>query len=679
MQYLKKYFSEGLIQFTILLSLMGVRVDVTLDTYLTGYLSPLLETNVGQSSAYVQTPVHNLRDTLDGYSLHPKCPDLDSYFASRRLLDEVRTLGSPRFPTRLSAWLVHLVPSGSDSAGSGEARGGAPALADAADVNRAVGEEGDTCASNSSASRRDESRRAAQEGDARPCPSPAACELSKEDSQPLRNVPWNLSQDAVVPVDQVADAAELTGRRELAIRQLAHSDSLEESFLSSSNIPLSQPSSSPDTQAASRPDTQAASRPDTQAASRPDTQAASRPDRQWHDFLSLSGFDDLELDVPLRASDLGVDISSALSQDVSLQDALVTGGGTEARRALRQESTNSTHSDSLLGAGDLPMHLLLPVENGSRNGTFNGSLSGCLDEAVFEQINLLGLGLEGLDTQLLEERDSDSGLSMSSSFRSLRSPSSSEASSGELYGDDNGAAGCLSAAELLDSGAAAASPRWSNSELAECVQHNHTYNAAFQRSATCCQEDLGHAVHHKDIKEEVLSEDEEEEEEEEEVELSRDERHARALRIPFSVSEIVNMPVEDFLELLTRRGLTQAQVALLRDIRRRGKNKLAAQNCRKRKLDVISGLEGEVERLGRQRDRLLRERTQHSRALCAMKQKLEQLSQDLLSRLRDERGRPISPSCYTLQCGSDGRVLVLPRRHISGQPKTEKRRSDKKH
>lgn len=368
----------------------------------------------------------------------------------------------------------------------------------------------------------------------------------------------------------------------------------------------------------------------------------------------------MELEVPLRASDLGVDISRALSQDVSLQDALVTGGGTETRRALRQESPTSTHSDSLLGAGDLPSHLLLPVENGSRNGTFHSSLSGCLDEAVFEQINLLGLGLEGLDTQLLEERDSDSGLSMSSSFRSLRSPSSSEASSGELCADENGAA----------------APRWSDSELAECVQHNHTYSASFQRSATCCQEDLGQAVCHKDIKEEVLSEEEEEEEEEE---LSRDERHARALRIPFSVREIVNMPVEDFLELLARRGLSQAQVTLLRDIRRRGKNKLAAQNCRKRKLDAISGLEGEVERLGRQRARLLRERTQHGRALCAMKQKLEQLSQDLLFRLRDEQGRPIRPSCYTLHCGSDGRVLVLPRRHVSGQPKTEKRRSDKKH
>ena len=112
MQNVKKYFTEGLIQFTILLSLIGVRVDV--DSYLNGYFSPLLEINVGPSSAYIQTPFHNLRDTWDGYSVHPKCLELDYFFTSRRLLDEVRALGSPRFPTQLNAWLVHQVPDSSE-------------------------------------------------------------------------------------------------------------------------------------------------------------------------------------------------------------------------------------------------------------------------------------------------------------------------------------------------------------------------------------------------------------------------------------------------------------------------------------------------------------------------------------------------------------------------------------
>lgn len=120
MQHAKKYFSESLIQLTILLSLIGVRVDI--DSYLNGYYTQLIEIDLGPSSAYTQTPFHNLRDTLDGYSVHPKCPELDYFFASRRLLDQVRDLGSPRFPTQLSAWLVHQV-SASDKAGCGPSPG----------------------------------------------------------------------------------------------------------------------------------------------------------------------------------------------------------------------------------------------------------------------------------------------------------------------------------------------------------------------------------------------------------------------------------------------------------------------------------------------------------------------------------------------------------------------------
>lgn len=111
---LKKYFTEGLIQFTILLSLIGVRVDV--DTYLNSQLPPLREIILGQSSAYTQTQFHNLRNTLDGYGIHPKSVDLDYYFTARRLLNQVRALDRFQVPTtEVSAWLVHRDPDGSVS------------------------------------------------------------------------------------------------------------------------------------------------------------------------------------------------------------------------------------------------------------------------------------------------------------------------------------------------------------------------------------------------------------------------------------------------------------------------------------------------------------------------------------------------------------------------------------
>uniref|UniRef100_A0A3B3R4V7 NFE2 like bZIP transcription factor 1 n=1 Tax=Paramormyrops kingsleyae TaxID=1676925 RepID=A0A3B3R4V7_9TELE len=109
MLYLKKYFTEGLIQFTILLSLIGVRVDV--DTYLSSQFPPLREIILGPSSAYTQTQFHNLRNTLDGYGIHPKSVDLDYFFTTRRLLNQVRSLDHLRVPsTELSAWLVHRDP-----------------------------------------------------------------------------------------------------------------------------------------------------------------------------------------------------------------------------------------------------------------------------------------------------------------------------------------------------------------------------------------------------------------------------------------------------------------------------------------------------------------------------------------------------------------------------------------
>ncbi|XP_027488704.1 endoplasmic reticulum membrane sensor NFE2L1-like isoform X2 [Corapipo altera] len=135
---LKKYFTEGLIQFTILLSLIGVRVDV--DTYLNSQLPPLREIILGQSSAYTQTQFHNLRNTLDGYGIHPKSVDLDYYFTARRLLNQVRALDRFQVPsTEVSAWLVHRDPEGSVSGGQPSAGSG---LQDGSSAENGVRESG---------------------------------------------------------------------------------------------------------------------------------------------------------------------------------------------------------------------------------------------------------------------------------------------------------------------------------------------------------------------------------------------------------------------------------------------------------------------------------------------------------------------------------------------------------
>lgn len=79
-------------------------------------------------------------------------------------------------------------------------------------------------------------------------------------------------------------------------------------------------------------------------------------------------------------------------------------------------------------------------------------------------------------------------------------------------------------------------------------------------------------------------------------------------QIPMQVHDIINLPMDEFNERLSKYDLSENQLSLIRDIRRRGKNKVAAQNCRKRKLDQILSLADEVKEVRRRKERLLSER-----------------------------------------------------------------------
>uniref|UniRef100_A0A3B3ZS92 BZIP domain-containing protein n=1 Tax=Periophthalmus magnuspinnatus TaxID=409849 RepID=A0A3B3ZS92_9GOBI len=514
MQFAKKYFTDGLIQLTILLSLIGVRVDI--DSYLNGYYSPLIEINLGPSSAYTQTPFHSLRDTLDGYSVHPKCPELDYFFASRRLLDEVRSLGSPRFPSpQLNAWLVHQVTA----------------------------------------------------------PDKAEC------GQPSQN---SGTEDST--------STELQDGQQEGVNVDLCFSTLEQEVRLSTSLP-------------------------------------------W----------DLDSLVNARLPELDTDLSSALQTDMCLED--ITLQDTIMSPPTAPQHTDPSSPGLAPGLAALPFASVCNFTGGSSQGLGDG-----LDEAVFEQINQLGLeGLETmdqqllscLDPQLLEDFDSDSGLSLESS----------------------------SGGSEVDSKSLLEHRPWSPIDLSESVWHDHSYSSP-----------LPITYPHKGIKEEPLSE--EEEYGLEERELSRDEVRARAMCLPFSVLQIVNMPVEEFLEVLDSHGFSSEQVTLLRDIRRRGKNKLAAQNCRKRKLDAITGLQEEVSRLQAQRERLLRDKRLTAKTMCAVGQQIQQLTRDVLSRLRDPLGQPLTPDRYSLQCGANGKVVLVPARRptVSGATgnKTDKRKKAKK-
>lgn len=143
--------------------------------------------------------------------------------------------------------------------------------------------------------------------------------------------------------------------------------------------------------------------------------------------------------------------------------------------------------------------------------------------------------------------------------------------------------------------------------------------------------------------------------------LTRDERRAVALQIPFPLEKIVNLPVDDFNELLSRHALSDAQLTLVRDIRRRGKNKVAAQNCRKRKLENIVHLEHELGQLRARREHLAQERLEFQQNLAMLKCRLSELYAKVFSQLRDEEGHPYSLEDYSLQQSNDGNLYLLQR------------------
>lgn len=159
---------------------------------------------------------------------------------------------------------------------------------------------------------------------------------------------------------------------------------------------------------------------------------------------------------------------------------------------------------------------------------------------------------------------------------------------------------------------------------------------------------------------------------------SKDYKKIAELKVPFTADQIVNSPVEEFNEMLTRHKFSDQQLQVIRDIRRRGKNKVAAQNCRKRKIGVIEHLEDEMTTMEKMRDKLLHERHLMEKQTREMKEKLGMLYSDIFHSLRDDQGQPYDPSRYSLQQSSDGDVFLVPRNYTTEEDMNKKRKGERK-
>ncbi|XP_043959009.1 endoplasmic reticulum membrane sensor NFE2L1b isoform X2 [Gambusia affinis] len=784
MLYLKKYFTEGLIQFTILLSLIGVRVDV--DTYLSNQLPPLREIILGPSSAYTQTQFHNLRNTLDGYGIHPKSVDLDQFFTTRRLLNEVRQLDRLSVPsTELNAWLVHrdsetVVSAGGQSSpsitldnGAGledinnidatpAMRGGGGAPESTYDLNAAdsslgaVAPEGNQ-EQGSRGGNDDLTKEDIDLGAGREVFSYSNRQKDTEEEKPNRQdskdvndeqESWRngINSQGSQPVD--GETGESIPEQ-LPVLGSQTSLSLQECLrLLEATFPFGEEPEFPvpvgnQEVSISNEEVPSTSQGLTVAPQMPAAEPQLDLEQQWQDIMAIMELQAMDVNnsasnggnassgtaEPTAAGTFGLsERPTPINQDVSLHQAslpscsqdfpqifrpqLDSVSVTPQTGMLRLSSSNSTNINSTFGATNLTGVFLPPINSSSNNVTSTPNLSDpfttLLEESMLDEISLLDLAMEegfsqAQASQLEEELDSDSGLSLDSS-RSPASPSSSEtscssaasSSSTSANFSEEGAVGYstdseAAAVETEEGAVGGYQPEYSKlcrmsfQDLSQFnglpqldgISHNHTYNVPLSSSFPE-HSDLLLSAGKKASRDKKLQPSQDLLDKH----SSRDERRARAMKIPFSNDKIVNLPVEEFNELLAKHHLSEAQLALIRDIRRRGKNKMAAQNCRKRKLETIINLEQGVQDLRRDKARLLKEKMEFIRSIRQLKQKMQSLCQEVFSQLRDEEGRPFPPSEYCLQYGADGSVLIAPRGGAATAQqqsrKPEKKQKDKK-
>ncbi|XP_053566525.1 transcription regulator protein BACH2 isoform X2 [Bombina bombina] len=101
------------------------------------------------------------------------------------------------------------------------------------------------------------------------------------------------------------------------------------------------------------------------------------------------------------------------------------------------------------------------------------------------------------------------------------------------------------------------------------------------------------------------------------------------VKLPFPIDQITDLPRNDFQMMIKMHKLTSEQLEFIHDVRRRSKNRIAAQRCRKRKLDCIQNLECEIHKLVCEKEKLLTERNQLKACMGELLDNFSCLSQEV--------------------------------------------------
>ena len=143
---------------------------------------------------------------------------------------------------------------------------------------------------------------------------------------------------------------------------------------------------------------------------------------------------------------------------------------------------------------------------------------------------------------------------------------------------------------------------------------------------------------------------------------NKDEKLAREAGVSFSIDQIVGLPMDEFNDLLSKQDLTEEQLNLCRDIRRRGKNKVAAQNCRKRKIDQVEELQKRYQESREQGKKLALIHKQAKSEYNAVASEVSTLVDRILVHEK------MDPRAHTIVWGPNGELSITKKTSPNSEP-----------
>lgn len=128
--------------------------------------------------------------------------------------------------------------------------------------------------------------------------------------------------------------------------------------------------------------------------------------------------------------------------------------------------------------------------------------------------------------------------------------------------------------------------------------------------------------------------------------------------ISLTTEELVVMHIDRFNEAIA--VLSETGKLLARKIRQKGKNKLAARTCRKRRIDEVGELGAEIDELVRQKSLLLDEKTRLREETKSLNDVADWLNNYIVQHLRSTDGGSPAQRNYRVECFDNGSVFLVP-------------------